>query len=44
MVTGFAGYYGLALISDSWTLFALALFSQAVNFLFFRYVEKYQFV
>jgi len=38
-VTGFAGYYGLALFSDSWTIFALALFSQAANFLFVRYVE-----
>jgi len=38
-VTGFAGYYGLALLSDSWTIFALALFSQAANFLFVRYVE-----
>lgn len=38
-VTGFAGYYGLALISDSWTMFTLALFSQAAHFLFVRYVE-----
>jgi len=38
-VTGFAGYYGLALLSDSWTIFALALFSQAANFLFVRFVE-----
>jgi len=37
--TGFAGYYGLALLSDSWTIFALALFSQVANFLFVRYVE-----
>src|SRR5690554_1148131 len=39
-VTGFAGYYGLALISDSWTVFALALFSQGSNYLFVRYVER----
>jgi len=38
-VTGFAGYYGLALLSDSWTIFGLALFSQAAHLLFVRYVE-----
>jgi len=38
-VTGFAGYYGLALLSDSWNIFTLALFSQAAHFLFVRYVE-----
>jgi len=37
--TGFAGYYGLALLSDSWTIFALALFSQIANFMFVRFVE-----
>ena len=38
-VTGFAGYYGLALISGSWFVFALALFSQACNYLFVLWVE-----
>lgn len=40
-VTGFAGYYGLALISGSWLVFALALFSQTCNYLFVLWVETY---
>ena len=40
-VTGFAGYYGLALISGSWLVFALALFSQSCNYLFVLWVETY---
>eukprot|EP01132_Coremiostelium_polycephalum_P009119 gene9119-11175_t len=39
-VTGFAGYYGLSLISGSIPLFALSIFSQVANFLFVKYVEK----
>jgi len=39
-VTGFAGYYGLALISNSWTIYALALLSQIANYLFLMYVER----
>eukprot|EP01120_Amphizonella_sp_Union-15-10_P014790 TRINITY_DN7316_c0_g1_i1.p1 TRINITY_DN7316_c0_g1~~TRINITY_DN7316_c0_g1_i1.p1 ORF type:complete len:731 (-),score=105.58 TRINITY_DN7316_c0_g1_i1:1-2193(-) len=39
-VTGFAGYYGLALFSDSWIIFGLALFSQVCNFVFLKYVES----
>ncbi len=38
--TGFAGYYGLALLSDSWVIFALALFSQAAHSIFVGYVER----
>eukprot|EP01102_Stenamoeba_stenopodia_P009549 TRINITY_DN2829_c0_g1_i1.p1 TRINITY_DN2829_c0_g1~~TRINITY_DN2829_c0_g1_i1.p1 ORF type:complete len:753 (-),score=210.08 TRINITY_DN2829_c0_g1_i1:210-2468(-) len=39
-VTGFAGFYGLAIISDSWILFALALFSQISNWIFTEKVER----
>jgi hypothetical protein len=39
-VTGYAGYYGLALISNSWPLYALAIVSQIANFLFMMYVER----
>lgn len=39
-VTGYAGYYGLALISNSWTIYALALVSQIANFMFLTYVER----
>jgi len=39
-VTGYAGYYGLAMISNSWTIYALALISQIANFLFLMYVER----
>ncbi len=38
-VTGYAGLYGLALIAQSWQLLALALMSQAMNFLFLVLVE-----
>jgi len=38
-VTGFAGYYGVAIISTNWILFALALFSQICNYLFCKYVD-----
>lgn len=39
-VTGCAGYYGFALMSGSWTMFALALISQASNLAFEHFVEK----
>jgi len=39
-ITGFAGYYGLALLSDSWTIYALALFCQIANYLFVQKVER----
>ena len=38
-VTGYAGLYGLALIAQSWQVLALALVSQAMNFLFLVCVE-----
>ncbi|KAJ2726817.1 phosphatidylethanolamine N-methyltransferase [Coemansia sp. Benny D115] len=38
-VIGQAAFYGLALISRSWAVFALALLLQCCNFLFGRYVE-----
>ncbi|KAJ2770023.1 phosphatidylethanolamine N-methyltransferase, partial [Coemansia nantahalensis] len=38
-VIGQAAFYGLALISRSWTVFALALLLQACNFLFSAHVE-----
>ncbi|KAJ1958034.1 phosphatidylethanolamine N-methyltransferase [Linderina pennispora] len=38
-VIGQAAFYGLALISRSWTVFALALFFQCGTFLFGAYVE-----
>lgn len=38
-ITGCAALYGLALMSGSWPMFALAVFSQGCNFLFCHYVE-----
>eukprot|EP00474_Spongospora_subterranea_P008421 CRZ08879.1 hypothetical protein [Spongospora subterranea] len=38
-VTGYAGLHGLALITQSWTVFWLALTAQALNFIFIRIVE-----
>ncbi|KAJ1826991.1 phosphatidylethanolamine N-methyltransferase, partial [Coemansia sp. RSA 2599] len=38
-VIGQAAFYGLALISRSWAVFALALFLQTCSFLFNTYVE-----
>ena len=38
-VTGYAGFYGLALISASFPVFALALFGQICNQIFIRKVE-----
>jgi len=38
-VTGFAGFYGMSLISSNWIVYALALFSQICNFLFCKYVD-----
>ncbi|KAJ2839228.1 phosphatidylethanolamine N-methyltransferase [Coemansia erecta] len=38
-VIGQAAFYGLALISRSWAVFALALLLQTCNFLFSKYVE-----
>lgn len=40
VVTGFAGYYGAALIANSGVVFALALFSHLCNWLFIAKVEK----
>jgi len=40
IVLGFAAYFGLALISHSWLVFGLAVFTQAVNWLFVTLVEK----
>lgn len=40
VVTGFAGYYGAALIANSGSVFALALFSHLCNWLFIAKVEK----
>jgi hypothetical protein len=42
-VTGFAGYYGLALMCPSWVVFWLAVFSQVSNFIFVKTVEAYVF-
>eukprot|EP01100_Stratorugosa_tubuloviscum_P000169 TRINITY_DN1036_c1_g3_i1.p1 TRINITY_DN1036_c1_g3~~TRINITY_DN1036_c1_g3_i1.p1 ORF type:complete len:701 (-),score=249.82 TRINITY_DN1036_c1_g3_i1:108-2210(-) len=39
-VTGFAGYYGLAIIGDNWIIYALALFAQISNFIIVEYIEK----
>lgn len=39
-VTGFAAYYGVALLSHSWLIFALAMFSQAVTLIFSNKVER----
>jgi len=39
-VMGHAGQYGLALMSGNWVVFALALFSQCLTFLFLHYVES----
>jgi len=39
-VTGCAGFYGLSLMSGSWTMFALALISQGCNLAFEHFVEK----
>ena len=40
-VTGCAGYYGMAIMSGSWKVFALALFSQASIVLFHQLIELY---
>mmetsp|Transcript_27502 Transcript_27502/g.38785 ORF Transcript_27502/g.38785 Transcript_27502/m.38785 type:complete len:650 (-) Transcript_27502:29-1978(-) len=40
VVTGFAAYYGAALVSDSWSIFALCLCSQMLNQAFIHYVEE----
>jgi phosphatidylethanolamine N-methyltransferase len=39
--TGCAGYYGVAIMSGSWKVFALALFSQASIVLFHQVIELY---
>eukprot|EP00033_Pygsuia_biforma_P001673 GCRY01001877.1.p1 GENE.GCRY01001877.1~~GCRY01001877.1.p1 ORF type:complete len:624 (+),score=122.42 GCRY01001877.1:185-2056(+) len=36
---GFAGYYGVAIISQDWVVFAFALFSHSMHLLFVQYVE-----
>lgn len=38
-VTGYAGQYGLALISQNWTIFLLAVFSHVLNIIFLNLVE-----
>lgn len=38
-LTGYAAFYGLALFSASFPVFAIALFGQAMNWLIIRYVE-----
>lgn len=40
VVLGFVGYYGLAIMSRSYSVFALAVFSQLCFVLFTRFVEK----
>ena len=37
---GHAAFWGITLISSSWVIFGLALFSQTSNFLFLKYVES----
>lgn len=39
-ITGFAGYYGLALLSNNWTIYALAAYCQVANYVFTQTVEK----
>eukprot|EP01111_Echinosteliopsis_oligospora_P018369 TRINITY_DN8385_c0_g1_i1.p1 TRINITY_DN8385_c0_g1~~TRINITY_DN8385_c0_g1_i1.p1 ORF type:complete len:481 (+),score=77.89 TRINITY_DN8385_c0_g1_i1:120-1445(+) len=39
-VTGFAAYYGLAIISNSQAVFAMAIFCQICNYLFSIWVER----
>ncbi|CEP00408.1 hypothetical protein PBRA_001462 [Plasmodiophora brassicae] len=38
-VTGYAGLHGMALITQSWTVFWLAFTAQALNFIFIKLVE-----
>lgn len=38
-IVGHAAFWGMTLIASSWTIFALALFSQISNFWFLNYVE-----
>jgi phosphatidylethanolamine N-methyltransferase len=40
LVLGFAAYFGLALISHSWLVFGMSVFTQAVSWLFINLVEK----
>ena len=39
-ITGFAGFYGLALLAESATLFALAAFGQVSAYIFVQLIEK----
>jgi len=39
-MTGFAGYYGVALLSDNLVVLFVAMFSQALHAIFVRYVEE----
>ena len=39
-VYGYAGFYGMALISHSWNIFFLAIFSHVCHLLFIYYVER----
>jgi phosphatidylethanolamine N-methyltransferase len=38
-IMGQAAFWGLVLISNSWIIFGLALFSQVSNFMFLNYIE-----
>ncbi|KAF7723905.1 phosphatidylethanolamine N-methyltransferase [Apophysomyces ossiformis] len=38
-IMGHAAFWGMTLITNSWTIFGLALFSQVSSFLFLHYVE-----
>ena len=40
-VTGFAGFYGLALITGSWVVLGIAFFGQVCHALLVEYVERY---
>jgi hypothetical protein len=40
-VYGYAGFYGMALISHSWNIFFLAIFSHVCHLLFIYYVERF---
>lgn len=39
-IMGHAAFWGMTLIANNGTIFALAVFSQALNFLFLHYVER----
>ena len=39
-VYGYAGFYGMCLITNSWNVFILAVFSHICHLLFIYYVER----